>query len=473
MYAACAPELAPAPRADDGGGSDAPPNVTHVDVDGATKTTVDATDQERWVGLAFGTRAAIWVDAAENRRDWDIAFRRYHVKLNGGASGAGGVSLAAIPGARFAAVTEAPASGWITDTAEALAFEAGEPWYLYDVTTHTLSPRPTVYALRTVDGSYLKLAFESYYDAAGTPGFVSLRWAPIAPPPADDRISVDARGSGWTYVRVGAGVVPAAASSTDWDLAFRGAAIATNSGARGPGLGGARVLEGDFDALALAPTVGYETDDDPDGANPALGDGAPGSGRVFAIRTASGGYAKLTVVAWSDGVFTIRLAPLVRDVATVTLDVDASSTTAYTHLSLRAGRVVAVSDPQSDRRWDLAIQRTSFRTNGGTSGSGQGAAADPMVATRAMIASASMATSWSVDGQIPVAGPPGSGTTSGNPVLADWYDYDPQTHVVTPKQRAVLVRTADGGYVRLEITSYANGRYRLAYDYAGAGRNDF
>ena len=62
---------------------------------------------------------------------------------------------------------------------------------------------------------------------------------------------------------------------------------------------------------------------------------------------------------------------------------------------------------------------------------------------------------------------------SGTPVLAGWFDYDPQTHVVTPKDKVFLVRAADGGFLKLEITAYSSGTYTIDWAYSGAGHTDF
>ena len=60
------------------------------------------------------------------------------------------------------------------------AFGGADPWYAYDLLTHTLSPQPYVYVVRTGDGGHFKIAFTNYYDAAGTSGFPTFRWALLA-----------------------------------------------------------------------------------------------------------------------------------------------------------------------------------------------------------------------------------------------------------------------------------------------------
>jgi hypothetical protein len=56
-------------------------------------------------------------------------------------------------------------------------FNSGDGWYAYDQTSHVLTPRANVYFVRT-SGGVFALRFLSYYDAAGTSGFVKLTFAP-------------------------------------------------------------------------------------------------------------------------------------------------------------------------------------------------------------------------------------------------------------------------------------------------------
>lgn len=98
-------------------------------------------------------------------------------------------------------------------------------------------------------------------------------------------------------------------ASNKWDIAFRGTTIMTNSGTSGPGLGGAYVQIGTFDALTTIPADSvFKSDASPvyaittgsgkgwynyDGANNLV---TPLPGRVLVIRTATGKYAKLEIL---------------------------------------------------------------------------------------------------------------------------------------------------------------------------------
>ena len=54
--------------------------------------------------------------------------------------------------------------------------------------------------------------------------------------------------------------------------------------------------------------------------------------------------------------------------------VDASDYTKWVYINFAKGEVVTVSAPETDLSWDLGLHRYDFKTNGGTSGKGKGAA---------------------------------------------------------------------------------------------------
>jgi hypothetical protein len=144
--------------------------ITSVDEGGGvTLVEVEGTGDRDFVHFDFASAGEV---AATD--GWELAFQRYAVRVNGGTSGGGGVEIAAIEGVAFDAVDAAPASGWRTDTAEALALD---DWYDYDGATHVLTAADRVYVVRNGAGEAWKLAFVDYYDDAGNSGFPSFRWA--------------------------------------------------------------------------------------------------------------------------------------------------------------------------------------------------------------------------------------------------------------------------------------------------------
>jgi hypothetical protein len=302
----------------------------------------------------------------------------------------------------------------------------------------------------------------------------------------------------WTYVSVERGVVTVAdpATSLDWDLAFRRALLQTNSGTSGPGVGGARRAPAGqaFEDVTRTDTIGFARDEvvatgmpgaTPTSMNPVLEDWYDYDGTfhrvtpsdlVFVVRTARGGYAKLRIHAWDAGRFVLTLAPIEARPVVHTFTVDASSATDWVHLDLDAhapepatGVVVTPAEPAASAAWDLALRRTTFRTNSGTSGAAMGGAAATGVDLDALT-SVAAPSGFTVDAELPPSRP-GAPSVSASAVLSAWFDYDPVTHAVTPKAEAFLVRLADGSVGALRVDAYAAGMYALRFVYAGPGRD--
>ena len=182
LLPACADEIAPAdPDAGDPGPADKV--TTMPNGDGSYTSVVDSTSMEAWTVADLESGVEVAADAP-----WDVSFQRFHLKLNGGVHGDGGVQVAPLAEVGLDEVTAPPAGGWITDQADGddenedpdYAFEQGDGWYTYDPVTHVLSPRPITWVLETVEGNFLAIAIEDYYDDAGTAGVLTLRWKPLA-----------------------------------------------------------------------------------------------------------------------------------------------------------------------------------------------------------------------------------------------------------------------------------------------------
>lgn len=503
------------------------------------RVRVDATANDAWVYVDLETMTQVIVDDPGRSTAWDVAFSRFHVKVNGGVSGAGGVEVAALPGRALAAVTTEPTEGWGTDAPKVGVDAPDQPsfvtpanadlvfgrahaasatgWYVYDVTTHVLRAADVTYVVRTVEGALRKVRFEGYYDDAGTGGFPRLVVAPLAaagplpsptptpeptptptptpsptPTPAPGTLVVDAAGAEWVYVSLEAGVLGAAATPpARWDLAVQRTRWRTASGTSDAGRAGARWVPGArFEDLTEAPTAGFAID-----AEVPL-PGPPGAGRfsgspvlnawydydptthavspkagVFLVRGQAGEYAKLAIERWYSGVYTLRLSPLAARPDVVRLTVTATDARGFVGVDLdRLGTeapAVAALDALAGA-WDLAFSRTRVRTHSGTSGDGRGGALALDGQAFEAVAEAP-SDGYVVDTALPLPGPPGAGTYSGNPALATWFDYDPVTHAVTPRATTFVVRTRRGEWLKLAVESYAGGTYGLVLSLAAPG----
>ncbi len=503
-------------------------NFRHsVDDDGVVVSSiVDAGDYEAWQSLDLDTGRA-----TEDDTLWDLGFQRFHVRTNGGVTGTAGVQIVALPGTTFESVTVAPEEGWTVDHADGdgdedtlpdNAFNDGvNDWYDYDVTTHTLTAKDITYVIASSEERFFKLRIEDYYDDAGTPAILSFRWAEIDAPAAelpdheetppeepeepeepevpeepvpDTTYLVDASSpQTWVYVKAGVGVVDIASPETDlgWDLALCRTAIRTNSGTSGAGLGGARLDETDseFASLTKVATFGFEEDTvfnsgvpgatdtsgsmplsnwyDYDGTTHAVTAGA----RTYAIRTASGDYAKLRFWSWNNGKYELSLDLVERDTSAARLSVDASAEGAWTYVSLRKGQLVTVSSPSSDVSWDLGFSRTLVRTNSGTSGGGNGGAVLLSATSLAGVTKAptsGFVIDANLNATVPVAQ-----SYSGNQTVASWFAFDAENAAVSVKPNTVFgVHTAEGGFSAVQIETYSAGSYVLAVRYAGPGHTD-
>ena len=129
--------------------------------------TIDATNREAWAYFSFASGDIVEVEDAANSEAWDIGFQRTQVKLNGGISGPGMGSVVMLTETTFAAVTVAPADGYLADTEDTLAIvpQSEKGWYIYTgPPAHWILPlEDRVFVVKAADGTFAKLRFVGYY----------------------------------------------------------------------------------------------------------------------------------------------------------------------------------------------------------------------------------------------------------------------------------------------------------------------
>jgi hypothetical protein len=158
-----------------------PPNPQEVGdaVVGPDTYTVDARDERRWVAFDFSRRSVVPLDDLRGL-DWDLAFNRFRIRTNGGATNPAGQGGALDLGrVAFDSVFLVPDTGYVQDarvSANETRSPALERWYDYSWLSHRLTPKPRVYAVRTADGRYAKIDVLSYYCVDGTAGCVTFRY---------------------------------------------------------------------------------------------------------------------------------------------------------------------------------------------------------------------------------------------------------------------------------------------------------
>ena len=149
-----------------------------------TRLAIDATNKASQVYVDLDEARELKPDEAFDTNEWDLAFKRFDIFMNSGASGpTGNVEGLVLDGADWSSLTTAPSDGYSIDTADRIFNTVYEGWYRYDIGVHKLFVRDNlIYVVRTTKGAYVKLRLLSYYDAAGTPAVMSLEYAKLAAP---------------------------------------------------------------------------------------------------------------------------------------------------------------------------------------------------------------------------------------------------------------------------------------------------
>lgn len=139
---------------------------------GPAEYTLDATSPANWTWFDFSRNARVENPGA---LDWDLAVRRFHVIVNGGAGFAGRGGLVDLGPQPFDSVLVVPDTGYAPTDADSIN-PVTRRWYDYGYTSHLLQPKGSVYALRTADGKYAKLQVVSYYCGEALSGCLSFRY---------------------------------------------------------------------------------------------------------------------------------------------------------------------------------------------------------------------------------------------------------------------------------------------------------
>ncbi len=108
---------------------------------------------------------------------WDLAFRRFTILANGGPDFAGQGGILDLGITSLDSLTAVPTNGYAVNTPGPDANnEATTQWYEYSWTSHVLSPKPNVFAVRTANGRYAVFQILSYYCPAAQAGCTTIRY---------------------------------------------------------------------------------------------------------------------------------------------------------------------------------------------------------------------------------------------------------------------------------------------------------
>ncbi len=157
--------------------------------DDTLRTVVDASHDDEWVYFDFESAGQVSIDDPMTSTAWDLGFRRMVVKTNGGVNGNGQVEVVLVEDEDFDTYSVAPSTGWQSDVAGndedrdpgGTVFNE-DPWYDYDLFSHSLQPNPSrFYLIRTVESGTFKLRFDGYYSVDDEAAWPSFTWATVAP----------------------------------------------------------------------------------------------------------------------------------------------------------------------------------------------------------------------------------------------------------------------------------------------------
>ena len=187
---------------------------------------------------------------------------------------------------------------------------------------------------------------------------------------------------------------------------------------------------------------GAATPDAPGGCDPATV--LPGGYRL--IPTVSAGAVTVTT---SSGVTS-------GSIDATAGGVNNSADNPYIYVDLRSNMKVAINDVEarSSMSWDIALKRSSLRTNSGDSGPGNRELAVVQAAALAQVTTAP--TAGYAGDDFATADCMLESTLIGEPQSAfgEWYDYDQDTHVVTPKAEVYVLQRSDRSRTAFRIKAY-------------------
>lgn len=135
-------------------------------------------------------RKKVEIDDVTSRksRDWDIAFKRWQIKLNSGDSGPGGVTIQRVENKTLPDVKMAPGGTssedlYFDEKCEVQLDPIGglatvvSDWYGYEAGTNRLVPKTEVWVLKRRDGKgHIKLQLLKYYKGMAGGNF-QLTWS--------------------------------------------------------------------------------------------------------------------------------------------------------------------------------------------------------------------------------------------------------------------------------------------------------
>ena len=124
----------------------------------------------------------------------------------------------------------------------------------------------------------------------------------------------------------------------------------------------------------------------------------------------------------------------------------------WVYLALEERDIFSLSNPESDNSWDIGMQRYQFKLNSSIHGSNSVSALLIEDIDYEELLEAPI-------GEYLVDLPDTNEDTIPEYALAEWYDYDISTHILTPKESFYIIHNRNNLYFKFRILDY--------YDAAG------
>lgn len=157
----------------------------------------------------------------------------------------------------------------------------------------------------------------------------------------------------------------------------------------------------------------------------------------------------LFIVACSDDNNGTNQPNEIESIVVKDLDTDTTGGRTWSYFSFRENKTISHED-SATTKWDIAFNRTNIMCNSGVRGPGNGAILLLTGVDFVSLIEAPETGYFSEDQLSPLA------ISKSN--AERWYSYNQDTHIITPIPGVVIiVKTADGKYVKMRIVSYYKG----------------
>ncbi|HMP94278.1 MAG TPA: HmuY family protein [Phnomibacter sp.] len=153
-----------------------------LEVTTVTNLPADTTTGFSSTGRPIGNNAYTYYSLREKKiitgadtltNKWDIAFKQFYIKVNGGTSSTGGNAAAAVVTSTFEdyKTMALPDNELLQDNGATFAINPMPgTWYTYNSTTFLALPVPgRIFVIRTADGRFAKMEITSFYRNGVTP----------------------------------------------------------------------------------------------------------------------------------------------------------------------------------------------------------------------------------------------------------------------------------------------------------------